>query len=162
MEEFMDLIAMRKSDRKPEIGDVFVVQPQENEYYLGKVIESNVISENLNFKGMNLIYLYNCRSSVKQLPEKMMDCKLLLPPTVVSTAPWKNGYFETIGNIPVSAIEKTVDFGFFEHFDKKDVYFNLAGEQLEHKPQYTDFNGLSSFRTIGKEMQRLLYGRKFL
>lgn len=37
-----DLIAMKKTAKKPKEGDVFVLQPSKGIFYFGKVIETEV------------------------------------------------------------------------------------------------------------------------
>lgn len=161
LDEFTELIAMDKSTSQPAAGDIFVVQPKHNYYYFAKVIQTDIQGLNLNFKGMNLIYLYNCHGTSKEVPAQLDQYKLLLAPTVVNISGWKNGFFKTVGHQAVTKAEASLDFGFFDNFDKKDVFYNLEGEQLEHIPRYSDFNGLSSYRTIGREMHRVLYGKKY-
>ncbi|XEC95216.1 hypothetical protein AB6A23_01140 [Paenibacillus tarimensis] len=51
MEPFNKLIPMKKSRKKPQEGDIFVLQPVENTFYFGKVIESDIVSKNKNFEG---------------------------------------------------------------------------------------------------------------
>jgi len=161
LDEFTELIAIDKSTTPPADGDIFVVQPKHNYYYFGKVIMTNIQGLNLNFKGMNLIFMYNYHSARMEAPQQLDQSKLLLAPTVVSASSWKHGYFKTIGNQAVTKAELNVDFGFFDNYDKKDAYYNVEGELLDHIPRFSDFNGLSSFRSIGKEMHSILYGKKY-
>lgn len=37
-----DLIAMKKTAKKPKEGDIFVLQPSKGIFYFGKVIETEV------------------------------------------------------------------------------------------------------------------------
>lgn len=162
LDEFTELIAMDKSTNAPSAGDIFVVQPKHNYYYFAKVIQTNIQGSNLNFKGMNLIYVYNCHGESLEAPAHLDEYKLLLPPTVVNKSGWKNGYFKTVGHQAVTALERSIDFGFFDNFDRKENYFGLHGDKLQHVPRYSDFNGLSSYRTIGREMHKILFGKKYL
>ena len=41
---FNDLIAMKKSSKKPQEGDVFVLQPVIGKFYFGKVIQTDLKS----------------------------------------------------------------------------------------------------------------------
>ena len=56
---FKELIAMKKSLKHPEEGDVFVLQPQKNLFYFGKVIRTNLKSTDSFINGMTLIYIYD-------------------------------------------------------------------------------------------------------
>ncbi|MEK3885840.1 immunity 26/phosphotriesterase HocA family protein [Paenibacillus sp. PL2-23] len=130
--EFTELIAMKKSRKQPVEGDVFVIQPKKNHYYFGKVIRTNIQGKNLNFQGMNLIYVYNCFSQEKKIPANLEACEMLFPPTVVNFQGWLKGYFETVGNQPVTIKELNVDYGFFDDFETQDKFYNLEGERIHH------------------------------
>ncbi len=54
---FKELIAMKKSLKYPEEGDVFVLQPLKNLFYFGKVIRTNLKSTDSFINGMTLIYI---------------------------------------------------------------------------------------------------------
>lgn len=159
--EFTELIVMKKSRKKPVVGDVFVIQPKENHYYFGKVIETNIQGKNLNFQGMNLIYMYNCLSHDKEIPDNLDECEFLFSPTVVNFQGWLKGYFETVGNQSVTVKELNVDYGFFDDFETQDKFYNLEGERTSHKPKFLDFVGLSSYGYVGRQAHRVLFGKEY-
>ena len=52
VEEFTYLIPIKKSKKAPQQGDVFVVQPFQNIFYYGKVIQTNIyIANSLSLMG---------------------------------------------------------------------------------------------------------------
>ncbi|MUT68351.1 immunity 26/phosphotriesterase HocA family protein [Paenibacillus sp. NEAU-GSW1] len=159
--EFSELIAMKKSRKKPLEGDVFVIQPMENHYYFGKVIKTNIQGKNLNFQGMNLIFIYNILSHNKEIPRNIDEYELLFAPTVVNFQGWLKGYFETVGNQPISIKESNIDFGFFDDYETHDKLYNLEGERISHKPKYLDFVGLASYGYVGRQVHRVLYGKEY-
>ncbi|MCM1124246.1 MAG: hypothetical protein NC416_16815 [Eubacterium sp.] len=55
---FNYLISMKKSAKKPQEGDVFVLQPINDVFYYGKVIQTNLKSVDSFINGMTLIYIY--------------------------------------------------------------------------------------------------------
>lgn len=55
---FNYLISMKKSRKKPQEGDVFVLQPIKDVFYYGKVIQTNLKSVDSFINGMTLIYIY--------------------------------------------------------------------------------------------------------
>ncbi|MWC27055.1 immunity 26/phosphotriesterase HocA family protein [Paenibacillus sp. MMS18-CY102] len=154
--EFTELIAMKKSRKRPVAGDVFVIQPKESHFYFGKVIQTNIQGKNLNFVGMNLIYMYNCLSHRKEIPTNLDEHELMFAPTVVNFQGWLKGYFEKVGNQPVTVKEQNVDYGFFDDFETQDKFYNLAGEELNHRPQYARFDGLASYGYVGRQVHRVL------
>ena len=83
MEEFTDLIAMKKSRKKPQKGDIFVVQPLQNIFYYGKVIETDIRSKDSFVNGMFLILVYDKMSKSKDspIPSDLDRCDLLIAPT---------------------------------------------------------------------------------
>ncbi|MUT68329.1 immunity 26/phosphotriesterase HocA family protein [Paenibacillus sp. NEAU-GSW1] len=160
-DEFSELIAMQKSRKKPLEGDVFVIQPKENHYYFGKVIKTKIVSKNIMFSNMNLIFVYNCLSINKEIPSELDESELLLPPTVVNFQGWLQGYFETVENQPITKKESNMDFGFFDDFENQDKFYNLEGDRMLYKPRYTRFHGLASYGYVGREVHRVLYGKEY-
>ncbi|BBH19475.1 hypothetical protein Back11_08200 [Paenibacillus baekrokdamisoli] len=159
--EFTELISMKKARKRPLECDVFVIQPKEDHYYWGKVIKTDIGGKNLNFQGMNLIYVYNCLSHTKEIPTDLDQHEFLFAPTVVNFQGWLKGYFETVGNEPVTAREASIDFGFFDDYERQDKFYNLEGERIFHKPQYTRLDGLASYGYVGRQAHRVLYGKEY-
>ncbi|WP_419670164.1 Imm26 family immunity protein [Alicyclobacillus macrosporangiidus] len=50
---------MKPSRKRPKPGDIFVVQPKQGLYLLGRVIRTNLPSKDGFVRGANLIYIYN-------------------------------------------------------------------------------------------------------
>lgn len=73
-DEFNLLVKMEPSRKRPNPGDVFVVQPKEGLYCYGKVIRKFELSVN----------------------------NLLIPPQAVNNQGWLKGYYQTIGNLDVT------------------------------------------------------------
>ncbi len=46
-EEFTELRLLKRTRKKPQDGDIFVMEPKENLFYFGKVINDSVESKNL-------------------------------------------------------------------------------------------------------------------
>ena len=51
---------------------------------------------------MTLIYIYEYSRHDKVLLKNLEEENLLIAPMIVNNQPWSRGYFETIGNVPVS------------------------------------------------------------
>lgn len=159
--EFTELIPMKKSRKRPTVGDVFVIQPKENDFYFGKVIQTNIQGKNANFNRMNLIYMYNCLSHTKEIPDHLDRHEFIFPPTVVNFQGWLKGYFETVGNQPITEKETSIDYGFFDDYKTRDKFYNVEGERIDHEPLYKDFHGLASYGYVGRETHRVLYGKTY-
>lgn len=153
---FNDLIAMRKTMKKPQEGDVFVLQPISGRFYFGKVIETDVKSKDSFINGMMLIYIYQCYSFDQVIPQDIESNELLIAPMVVNYQPWRKGYFETIGNVGVSQKERNMEFAFWHVLKKK--YVDINGQVIENKPKYCGIFGLGSYGAVGKEVQKAIKG----
>lgn len=147
---------MKKSTKKPQEGDVFVLQPVKDMFYYGKVIQTNLKSVNSFINGMTLIYIYKYCSNNKVLPDDLENEELLIPPIIVNHQPWRKGYFETVGNIDVSESDRNIDFAFWRIIKKG--YVDIDGEViiLDREPKYKSIYGLGSYGVVGKEVQRAL------
>lgn len=153
---FDHLIPMCRSRKKPKAGDVFIVQPEKGIFYFGKVIQTDIVSSDSFINGMSLIYIYNRRSSQKNMTLGIETEELLIPPIVVNNQPWVKGYFETIGFEPVTVSEEQIDYGFW-HVLKKE-YVDLNGLSLSRVPKYSSIFGLGSYGIVGKEVQKAING----
>ena len=125
---FKELIAMKRSLAYPQEGDVFTLQPQKNIFYYGKVIRTNLKSADSFINGMTLIYIYDCFSNGKVVPEHFDEEELLIAPIIVNNQLWIKGYFETIDNVPVSEKEINLEFGFWDLLTKR--YVDIQGKKL--------------------------------
>lgn len=151
---FSELIAMKKSLKHPQEGDVFALQPQKNIFYFGKVIQTNLKSTDSFIKGMTLIFIYDCFSIEKTAPKHFDENELLIAPIIVNNQPWIKGYFETVDNVPVSEREINLEFGFWDLLREK--YVDIQGKKMRKKPKYCSIYGLGSYGVVGKEVQKAI------
>ena len=151
---FNDLIAMRRSCKKPQEGDVFVLQPVEGQFYFGKVIKTNLVSIDSFINGSTLIYIYQYCSGEKVIPHDLENKEFLIPPAVVNNRPWSMGYFETICNVEVSEKEKNADFAFWDVL--REIFVDINKQPVKKKPKYWSDFGLGSYGVIGKEVQKAI------
>ena len=148
------LISMSKSRKKPCVGDVFVLQPFSGVFYFGKVIQSDLQSNDSFIRGMFLIYVYDCSSTKKEIVTDFEDSNFLIAPMIVNKQPWLKGYFETIGNVPVTAQEQAADYGFWDVMKK--YYVDIKGEILDTPPKFHSIYGLGSYGIVTKEVFKAL------
>lgn len=55
----------------------------------------------------------------------------MIAPVIVNNQPWKKGYFETIGNIDVSASDKNINYAFGDVL--KENYIDIKGDIVSRK-----------------------------
>lgn len=154
MDDYTDLIAMKKTRKKPRDGDVFALQPAPGMYYFGKVIQARTESIYSMLDGWTLIYIYKYRSASKDMPPGLEDEELLFAPVVVNHQPWLKGYFETVGNVAVSEKEKNLDYVFWDV--AREIYVDINGQPVDRKPKYAATFGLGSYGYIGRAVQGIL------
>lgn len=156
MEEFTELIPMGRSRKAPKEGDVFLVQPFPQAYYCGKVIRTQLESKDSCVRGMNLIFLYDKRTDGQTLPHRLDGEELLIPPVIINRLPWSRGYFETVGNAPVTQRERSLSYGFWSFREKRFV--DVQGLPLDREPRYWSDYGLAGYALVGEKIQAALKG----
>ncbi|WP_405079952.1 immunity 26/phosphotriesterase HocA family protein [Paenibacillus chitinolyticus] len=156
-EEFTELRILKRTRKSPRVGDIFVMEPKENLFYFGKVINANVVSKNPLFNGGYLIYLYNYPATTKEIPDHLSPNNLLIPPIVTNKQGWLKGYFETVGSRDATSEEKNLDYGFWHSTSEK--FYSLSWDVLTEKPTQFIRNGLISYGGIGRGIHRLLSGK---
>lgn len=149
-----EFVLMKKSRKKPCVGDVFVLQPNEGRYYFGKVIQTNLESNDSFIRGMNLIYIYDFSSNEKKMVDDFDSKGLLISPMVVNNQLWLKGYFETIGNSTVTMRDQNIDFGFWDVLREK--YVDINRKELDKQPTYSSIFGLGSYGAVTKEVYKAI------
>ena len=136
---------IRKIDVKE--GDIFVCSMNGNVFYYGKVLKSNIQHKNPSdwVNGGNVVFIFRCKTSKKDLSDFSPDYKkLLIEPCIVLTRYWNKGFFETIGNIPLTDEEKKLDYGFFKSFilGNGGYFIKESGEEIDHMPDIYSIFGI--------------------
>ncbi|MFC7597497.1 Imm26 family immunity protein [Terrabacter sp. GCM10028922] len=91
-----NLKVLRRSNRKPRQGDLFVMQP-DHAFLFGRVIRAQPTPAPMPLS--YLIYVYADRSLRKEPSSvTLRPDRLLLPPVFINRMPWTKGYFETVGH----------------------------------------------------------------
>lgn len=148
-----NLLILKKSRKEIKDGDVFVLSPKEGLYFYGKVIMANIKHPNDDWmNGCHVIFLFKCKSKTKDLKNFKPDYHnlLLLGPEIVEGGYWRRGYFENIGNIPLTEEEKNLDYGFFqmEILNRWGVFKKADGTLLDHYPTFYSPYGINVYAGI--------------
>lgn len=154
--EFKDLNIIKKSDIKVKSGDIFALNPKENIYCFGKVIDTNVMSRNSFMNGMILIYIYDYISNTMDCPN-MIEKKEIIHVEVVNYKLWEKGFAANVGYSEVTADDLNKDIAFWNVLKK--CYVNINGEKIDYVPKYSAIYGLGSYGSIGKFLQSFLSGK---
>lgn len=150
-----ELLPIKRSRKKPKVGDVFVIQPRESIYFYGKVIKTHIEAKNPFLKGMNTIFLYKYDTTELKMPDNLNVNELLIPPCIVNFSGWTCGYFFTIGNIGLTNQERNLDYGFKDTRMKSECYRTEEGEKLDHKPSIVGTYGLGGYGAVAYEVTKV-------
>ena len=138
-------VIKRRRNVEVNTGDVFVLTFDGTFYFYGKVLLANIdhINKSNWINGCHVIFVFKNKTLNKTLDDFKPDYDNLFAdgPKIVTTGYWKQGRFETIGNIPLTEEEKNLDYGFCDSidFDPGFKMINADGTDMDHMPKY--FNG---------------------
>ena len=130
---------LKKSNKSPVTGDLFVVKRKDNGKYLyGLVVEDKCTGVFSNTE-LLIIYIYKYESdSIEPIPELKKE-DLLIAPEIVGFQPWRAGYFLTVKHIEKEDIDKFSTHTFWDPLSKNEKgdskYFNEYGEQIGFGPR---------------------------
>lgn len=157
-EKFTELTQFApKSRKKPKEGDVFITKPEGRDYFFGKVVEVGIRNRDVFMNNMILVYVYNIESEEKIILDNLDNYPLLINPLIINYRGWLDGYFETIGNVPVTEKERKIDFGFYDDIHTDGIrYYDKHGEKVSVRPRYCSFAGLASYGAIGRYIKNAL------
>lgn len=136
-----ELIFIQRKRPKLQKGDVFVVQPRENIYFYGLVL--NVVStSSCNCKIFACIFknITHEKNTDNFRPDFN---NLLLPPILLIKEPWTSGYFFNVGRINLDEIDVPT-YGFYH--DYTNCIFSDLNERLNYYPSLI---GLLMYSGIG-------------
>ena len=150
------LIELKKTNKKPKAGDVFVLKPRDNIYCFGKVIITGVESRDSFVNGMNLIFIYDYFSATEEVPSDIENNDILLV-HVVNHQLWRKGYAKNVAFSEVTEKEINEDYGFWDICKKE--YVNLMKDRINRIPKYKGIFGLGSYGIVGKDLNRILNDR---
>ena len=95
-----NLRRLKISRRKPEAGDVFVMQLPDGAFLPGLVVGADLQRPFAPMTGSYLIYVYDLRLESKAADLSLLTPdRLLIPPTYTNRMAWTKGYFETVQRV---------------------------------------------------------------
>lgn len=112
---------LRPSRNALKAGDVFTFKLGDV-FYFGRIICTDALVGRIP-DGI-LTYIYSTPAKEKtSLPELRLD-KLLIPPLVTEMRPWREGYFEVVGNIPLTPRDILAVHCFYDDSRSPAVYYD--------------------------------------
>lgn len=140
----MNLAQLKKSRRRLQVGDIFVMLPPDGEFLFGRVIDT--AAELISGVTCNLIYVYRVRSRLKSPIPELRRSQLLIPPRLTNRLGWSRGYFEHVENRPLSAKDRFPKHCFRDFLTGR--YFDERARPLKRPIKPVGMRGLNSYRTI--------------
>lgn len=150
----MNLIILKKTRRAPEVGDIFVMQPPDEQFLYGRVISTSAMIGPI--EDCILIYLYRARSTEKKAIPQLLRGQLLVPPMMTNKLPWTKGYFEYIENRPLTPLDLLPQHCFARSWTNPPQYFDELGNRMAGPIEPVGEYGLQSYRTIDDKISQAL------
>jgi hypothetical protein len=145
----MNLAFLKKSRKKPEVGDVFVFQLifEPEQYRFGMI--ASMTAWLGAFKDTTLVYIYDHLGNNKDDYPDFSEKKILLPPQAINHLGWSSGFFETVGHMD---LETHPEYKFPQHhfasFVRPGVFYDEFNEQVLNPIEPIGVHGLGNHRTI--------------
>lgn len=163
--DIYQLYAIKRKRPKLKKGDIFLLNPCENIYLYGAVLNCNV--NRLNH-GKDLVVICIFRASTNFLDAKMefpllSSGNILLGPILTVKTYWNNGYFYNIGNAEEAV--SNIKYGFYKSAFKKEncKIINEFGENMLEKPQLLNSDGLTTITGVAYHVHyELIIDHSFL
>lgn len=140
--------------RKRIVGEVFVVEPIKNTFFIGKVIRTNIPINDPDMNGGHLVYIYQQASNPLDIPDYLDLNHLLIPPQIIDNSGWEKGNFQTVGIQYLTNEEVELDYGFWDIVTKK--FLNEEGKELNHTPTIYDNFGLITSGSVTDKIRKVL------
>lgn len=156
------LNVIKRKRIQPQEGDVFLVSPRENIYFYGKVLRSNIRNPYDDWVNeQNMVVIFKSKTDIISMEKYNPNYDdLLVRPTVVTKQYWSNGSFFTIDNIPLTDLEKNLDYGFYDAFN--DCFVKETGEKINGIPKIMCGKGIATLSGISYFIERELIMDKTL
>jgi hypothetical protein len=148
----MNLRVLKKSQRRPQVGDVFVMQMDGTNFLFGRVV--SIDANPLGVGGGILIYIYRANAPCKASVPTLDRNRLLIPPLITNTLPWSRGYFEHIQSRPLAVGDVLPQHRFWDPL--RGVFRDEQGNVVPDPSEPCSTWGLHSFQTIDDELSKAI------
>ena len=135
--------------KRPKLnaGDVFLLSPVENVYFYGKVLKVDIKTSNKDsfIEGKNTVFIHKCKTNKLTLEDYSPNYNdLLIEPAIVDISYWNRGLFYTVGNVPLTEEEESLDYGFYNYPMARDFFFSEEGKALSYQPRLLGIYGITT------------------
>lgn len=142
---------IKKSRKHPSKGDVFIINPTEDLFLYGVVLNSNI--NNICGNDLYVIIILKNRVKSNQKAEiKLITNNILVGPCIVGKEYWTRGFFGrtdmTIKDIP------QFNYGFY--YIGKSKYVDEFGNEIFEKPDMVESFGVATITGIAYKVRKEL------
>jgi Immunity protein 26 len=151
-----NLQVLKPTRKKPQRGDIFVMQVPDDTYLFGRVIDADIMDpQRAPMPGSYLIYVYDTKSQSRRpdLADLTPD-GLLLPPVFINKMPWTRGYFETVENATLGPADLLPRVSYWDAARARFV--DQDGNALPREVQPCGDWALSSYRWLDDQISDAL------
>jgi hypothetical protein len=153
----LELQIIKKSSKKPKMGDIFRLTVREDLHCFGRVILTDIQSRDSFVNGMNMIFIYDYFSDKMCAPDNLEKKELLLV-EIVNNQLWKKGYAFNVGFSSVTNDDLNMDYAFWDMLKKEWV--DVEGKTVDREPKYSGIYGLGSYGIVAKDISRIIKERR--
>ena len=143
------LKVIKRSRTYPEIGDIFKINPKDDIFYYGIVINNHITS--IYGEDLLVVLIFDNNEKIEdKLSKKILRKDLLLTPCLVGKEYWSRGYFFNIGH---EDKQISIDsYGFYGLFD--GLYYNEYDLKLDNVPKIVSMGSVYTISGIAYEMNQ--------
>ncbi len=145
----MNLVSLKKSRKRPEVGDGFVFQLiiEPEKFRFGMVVSTTM--KIVSFENVTMVYIYDHLGNKKDDYPKFATKKLLIPPQAINALGWSRGFFETVARLD---LEIHPEYKFSQHhfasFVRPGLYYDEFDNEIKNPIEPIGAHGLGNHRTI--------------
>lgn len=145
------LQVIKRKRSYPEIGDIFQVNPRDDIYFYGVVLNNHI--HNINGDDLLLVLIFKQNIDIKgSISNGVKEDDLLLPPQIVGKEYWTRGYFYNVEHY--DEILNVKDYGFYNI--GKGKFFDEYGKELANQPKLLGIYGVATISGIARKINQEL------
>jgi hypothetical protein len=131
------------------------MQLPDGRYLFGRVIDVDLPGERSPTPNAHLLYIYHVLREEKMVdPADLTRDKLLIPPIYTNRLGWVRGYFETIGNWPLTPTDVLEQHCFWDVLYKR--YVDGRGDAIAAPREPCGEWALASYPVVDEEVSEAL------
>lgn len=142
---------IKRKRNYPEIGNIFKINPRDDIYFYGVVLNNHI--NNINGEDLLLILLFKQNVNIyESISSGVKEDELLIPPQIVGKEYWARGFFYNIDHY--DKMPKVEDYGFYSV--GKGKIFDEYGKEITNQPELLGTYGVATISGIARKINQEL------